>query len=46
MVMASNYNAFPRPVEVLVEGDQFTVIRRRETDDDLLRPEIEAGGQG
>jgi len=46
MVMASNYNAFPRPAEVLVDGDQFTVIRRRETDDDLLRPEIEAGGQG
>jgi len=44
MVMASNYNAFPRPVEVLVEGDQFTVIRRRETDDDLLAPELEVGG--
>lgn len=42
MVMASNYNAMPRPVEVLVSGKTATVIRRRETYDDLLAPELEA----
>ncbi|MFW6059420.1 MAG: diaminopimelate decarboxylase [Phycisphaeraceae bacterium] len=36
MVMASHYNALPNPPEVLVEGDRFTVIRRRETYEDLL----------
>jgi len=44
MVMASNYNTMPRPAEVLVDGDTFTVIRRRETYDDLLGPEREAVG--
>lgn len=39
MVMASNYNARTRPAEVLVEGDQWRMIRRRETWDDLLRLE-------
>ncbi len=34
--MASNYNAQPRPAEVLVEGDRVRLIRRRETLDDLL----------
>ncbi len=29
-VMASNYNSRPRPPEVLVHGDQFFVVRRRE----------------
>jgi diaminopimelate decarboxylase len=38
-VMASNYNARPRPAIVLVDGDRFDVIRRRETVDDLLRGE-------
>ena len=41
MTMASNYNATLRPPEVLVEGDTFRVIRRRETYDDLLAPELE-----
>ncbi len=41
MVMASNYNAMPRPAEVLVDGDTATVIRRRETYDDLTSPEGE-----
>lgn len=36
MAMASNYNAMPRPPEVLVESDKTTVIRRRETYDDLV----------
>ncbi len=38
-VMASQYNARPRPAEVLVEGKSFRVIRRRETYDDLLAAE-------
>ncbi|MBI1335932.1 MAG: diaminopimelate decarboxylase [Phycisphaera sp.] len=41
MVMSSNYNAMPRPPEVLVDGDKATVIRRRETYDDLLGPEMQ-----
>jgi diaminopimelate decarboxylase len=39
MAMASNYNAHPRPVEVLVAGDRATIIRRRETYDDLIAAE-------
>lgn len=35
----SNYNARPRPAEVLVEGKRFRVIRRRETRGDLVRGE-------
>ena len=38
-VMASNYNTPPRPAEVLVDGDEHRVIRRRETYDDLVGPE-------
>ena len=34
--MSSNYNGHLRPAEVLVEGDTFRVIRRRQTYDDLL----------
>jgi len=41
MVMASNYNAMPRPAEVLVDGDKAAVIRRRETYDDLVALEGE-----
>ncbi|HTM09340.1 MAG TPA: diaminopimelate decarboxylase [Verrucomicrobiae bacterium] len=37
--MASNYNSHPRPPEVLVDGDQFYVVRQRETLDDLVRGE-------
>jgi len=39
MVLASNYNTRPRPPEVLVDGKSVKLIRRRETMDDLLRPE-------
>lgn len=39
MSMASNYNARPRAAEVLVNGDEATVIRRREAMDDLIRGE-------
>jgi diaminopimelate decarboxylase len=35
-VMASNYNRRPMPAEVLVEGSKWSVIRRRQTIDDLL----------
>jgi diaminopimelate decarboxylase len=37
--MSSNYNTRPRAAEVLVDGDRFHVVRRRETLDDLLAPE-------
>ena len=36
---ASNYNARPRPVEVLIENGSWRVIRKRETFDDLIRGE-------
>jgi diaminopimelate decarboxylase len=39
--MASTYNARTRPAEVLVEGEAFRLIRRRETHDDLVRGELE-----
>lgn len=34
--MASNYNARPLAAEVLVDGDQFTIIRKRQTYEDLV----------
>ena len=37
--MASNYNSHPKPPEVLVDGDQYYVIRTREMMDDLIRGE-------
>jgi diaminopimelate decarboxylase len=40
-VMGSNYNARPRPPEILVEGSTWRVIRRRETWDDLVSLEEE-----
>ena len=39
-VMASNYNSRPRPAEVLVDGDRWRVIARRESLDDLVRQEL------
>ena len=36
---SSNYNSRPRAAEVLVDGDDFAVVRRRETIADLLRLE-------
>jgi diaminopimelate decarboxylase len=39
LAMGSNYNAVPRPAAVLVAGGEATVIRRRETVDDLIRLE-------
>jgi diaminopimelate decarboxylase len=37
--MSSNYNARPRAAEVLVDGDQALVARKRETYADLIRGE-------
>lgn len=42
MAMASQYNAHPRPVEVLVYGGEARVIRSRETYSDLTRGEEES----
>ncbi len=38
--MASNYNTRPRPAEVLVHGDSYETIRRRETLDQLIENEL------
>ncbi len=38
--MASNYNSRPLPAEILVEGATATVIRKRQTLDDLIAGEI------
>jgi diaminopimelate decarboxylase len=40
MVMASNYNTRPRAAEVLVLGDQPRLVRRRESYEDLVAPEV------
>ena len=37
--MSSSYNSRPRPCEVLVDGDQYRIIRKRETYEDLIRGE-------
>jgi diaminopimelate decarboxylase len=38
-VISSNYNSRPRPCELLVDGDQVHVARKRETWEDLIRGE-------
>jgi diaminopimelate decarboxylase len=40
MTQASNYNARTRPSEVLIEGMRSKLIRRRETQNDLLRTDV------
>jgi diaminopimelate decarboxylase len=40
-VAASNYNARPRAPEILVEGEKYRVIRRRENYQDLIQCEID-----
>jgi diaminopimelate decarboxylase len=37
--LSSNYNSRPRAAEVLVSGDKYQVIRKRETYEDLVRLE-------
>lgn len=46
--MSSNYNSRPRAAEVMVCGDRYSVIRARETYEDLVRGEVipEFLGQG
>ncbi len=39
-VMASNYNSRPLPAEILVEGETSTVVRKRQTLDDLIEGEL------
>jgi diaminopimelate decarboxylase len=41
LVMASNYNSRPLPAEALVRGDQFALIRKRQTWEDLVAGEID-----
>ena len=41
--MASNYNTRRRPAEVLVDGDEVRLVRRRETFEQLLQNELVAG---
>ena len=40
MVQASNYNGRGRPAEVLVKGKRARLIRRRETQEDVLRTDV------
>ena len=39
-VQASNYNSRPRGPEILVEGDEWRIIRARESFDDLIWGEV------
>ncbi len=39
-VMSSNYNARPKVAEVMVIGDRYFVVRKRETYEDLIRGEV------
>ena len=41
MVMGSNYNGMPRPCEVLVQGSEAKIIRRRETYEDMIDMELD-----
>ncbi len=38
--MSSNYNGRPRPAEVLVRGNEWALIRKRETLRDLIRQDV------
>ncbi|MGD2179461.1 MAG: hypothetical protein PVG71_16780, partial [Anaerolineae bacterium] len=39
-VSMSNFNALPRPATVLVTDDRASVVRRRETEADVLRRDV------
>jgi diaminopimelate decarboxylase len=41
-VMASNYNSRPLPAEALVRGDKLTLIRKRQTNEELIRGELDS----
>ena len=38
--VGENDNARPRAVEVLVDGSRYTIVRRRETYEDLVAGEV------
>lgn len=40
-VQSSNYNSRRRPAEILVEGKDFRVVRRRQSYDDLVKGELD-----
>lgn len=40
MAMSSNYNSRPRAAEVLVDGTNHTIVRRRESYEDLVAHEV------
>lgn len=39
-VMASNYNSRPRPAEIMADGSNVFIVRKRETWEDLVRREM------
>jgi diaminopimelate decarboxylase len=41
LVMASNYNSRPLPAEAMVRGSEVTLIRKRQTLQDLVRDEVD-----
>jgi diaminopimelate decarboxylase len=40
MSMSSQYNTRARPAEVLIDGEGFQLIRKRDTFEDMIRNEI------
>ena len=38
--MASNYNSHPKAPEILVDGDKYYIVRKRESFDDLINGEV------
>jgi diaminopimelate decarboxylase len=46
LAMASNYNSRPLPAEVLVRGERSTLIRKRQTWEDLVYGEIDPDWSG
>ena len=38
--MAGEYNGRPRPAEVLVDGDRVRLVRRRQTYEEMMAPEL------
>jgi len=44
--MSSIYNSRPRPAEVLIDGDQWAIVREREKVADLMRGEVLLGQAG
>ena len=39
-VMSSNYNSRPRGTEIMVDGDSYKIVRRKENYEDLVRHEL------